>query len=255
MNLNLDSTIASRYNSPSQKIRVLTEKWVNEYIFCPNCGNSIAEYENNRPVADFYCSNCKEEYELKSKKGNIGKKIVDGAYSTMIDRLNSDSNPNFFFLNYDQNTLNIINFLVIPKHFFIPEIIEKRNPLSPTSKRAGWIGCNILLDTIPNSGKIFYIKDGQEESKEKILDIWNKTIFLKQATDLRSKGWLIDTLKCIDKLNKNIFTISDIYKFETYLKSKHPKNNNIQAKIRQQLQILRDKGYLEFKGNGIYKLT
>lgn len=255
MNLNLDSSIASRYKSHSQKIRVITEKWVNEYIFCPNCGNSIAEYENNRLVAYFYCSNCKEEYELKSKKGNIGKKIVDGAYSTMIDRLNSDSNPNFFFLNYDQNTLNIINFLVIPKHFFIPEIIEKRNPLSPTSKRAGWIGCNILLDTIPNSGKIFYIKDGQEESKEKILDIWNKTIFLKQATDLRSKGWLIDTLKCIDKLNKNIFTISDIYKFETYLKSKHPKNNNIQAKIRQQLQILRDKGYLEFKGNGIYKLT
>jgi len=136
MNLNLDSSIASRYSSPSQKIRVLSEKWVNEYIFCPNCGNSISEYENNRPVADFYCSNCKEEYELKSKKGNIGKKIVDGAYSTMIDRLNSDSNPNFFFLNYDQNTLNIINFLVIPKHFFIPEIIEKRNPLSPTSKRA-----------------------------------------------------------------------------------------------------------------------
>jgi len=117
------------------------------------------------------------------------------------------------------------------------------------------IGCNILLDTIPNSGKIFYIKDGQEESKEKIFDIWNKTIFLKQATDLRSKGWLIDTLKCIDKLNKNIFTLSDIYKFETYLKSKHPKNNNIQAKIRQQLQILRDKGYLEFEGRGIYKLT
>ena len=255
MNLNLDSSIASRYSSPSQKIRVLSEKWVNEYIFCPNCGNSISEYENNRPVADFYCSNCKEEYELKSKKGNIGKKIVDGAYSTMIDRLNSDSNPNFFFLNYDQNTLNIINFLVIPKHFFIPEIIEKRNPLSPTTKRAGWIGCNILLDTIPNSGKIFYIKDGQEESKEKIFDIWNKTIFLKQATDLRSKGWLIDTLKCIDKLNKNIFTLSDIYKFETYLKSKHPKNNNIQAKIRQQLQILRDKGYLEFEGRGIYKLT
>lgn len=62
-------------------------------------------YENNRPVADFYCLACKEDYELKSKKDTIGNKIVDGAYSTMIDRLQSDTNPNFFFLNYDINSL------------------------------------------------------------------------------------------------------------------------------------------------------
>jgi type II restriction enzyme len=30
------------------------------------------------------------------------------------------------------------NFFVIPKYFFIPEIIEKRKPLSETAKRAGW---------------------------------------------------------------------------------------------------------------------
>ena len=41
----------------------------------------------------------------------------------------------------------------------------KRKTLSSTVIRAGWIGCNILFDTIPESGKIFYIKDGKEESK------------------------------------------------------------------------------------------
>jgi len=254
MSLNLYSTIADKYNSNSQKIRVLTEKWVNEYIYCPSCGNTILEYENNKPVADFYCSKCNEDYELKSKKDKMGKKIVDGAYATMIERLNSDSNPNFFFLNYDKNSLDVTNFIVIPKHFFIPEIIEKRKPLSPTARRAGWVGCNILLDTIPESGKIFYIKDGKEESKNKILDNWHKTSFLQQSINLKSKGWLLDIIKCVDKLDKNNFNLNDIYQFEKYLKLKHPENNNIKAKIRQQLQLLRDKDYLSFESRGKYKI-
>ena len=32
----------------------------------------IDKYPNNQPVADFYCSNCKEEYELKSKQDSVG---------------------------------------------------------------------------------------------------------------------------------------------------------------------------------------
>jgi type II restriction enzyme len=254
MSLNLYSSIADAYSSNSQKIRVLTENWVDKHIYCPRCGNSINEYKNNKPVADFYCSACKEDYELKSKKDKMGKKIVDGAYSTMIQRLQSDTNPNFFFLNYEKNSLNVINFIVIPKHFFMPEIIEKRKPLSSLARRAGWVGCNILLDTIPESGKIFYVKNGKEESKNKILENWRKTSFLEQSKNLKSKGWLLDILKCIDKINKNDFNLNDIYQFETYLKLKHPDNNNIQAKIRQQLQILRDKEYLSFESRGKYRL-
>ncbi len=254
MSLNLCSSSADRYNSNSQKIRVLTENWVHNYIYCPSCGNGINEYENNRPVADFYCSKCSEDYELKSKKDKIGKKIVDGAYTTMIERLQSDSNPNFFFLNYDKNSFDVTNFMVIPKHFFVPEIIERRKPLSPTARRAGWVGCNILLDTIPESGKIFYIRNGKEESKNKILEDWNKTSFLKKTKDFNTKGWLLDIINCIDKLKKQEFNLQDLYQFENYLKLKHPNNNNIRAKIRQQLQILRDNEYVKFESRGKYKL-
>lgn len=42
------------------------------------------EFENNRPVADFYCQKCSEEYELKSKNGKLTNTITDGAYATMI---------------------------------------------------------------------------------------------------------------------------------------------------------------------------
>lgn len=254
MYLNLYSPLADDYNSNSQKIRVLTEAWVGKNIFCPSCGLYVKNYENNKPVADFYCSKCNEDYELKSKKDAMGKKIVDGAYTTMIERLQSQSNPNFFFLNYDKDTYNIKNFVVIPKHFFIPEIIEKRKPLASTARRAGWVGCNILLHGIPESGKIFYIKDSSIQSKNKIIDEWNKTSFLKDFSNLRAKGWLLDIVKCIEALNVKSFSLNEIYNFEKYLKIKHPENNNIQAKIRQQLQILRDKNYLEFVERGKYRI-
>src|SRR3989339_871908 len=229
MNTNFNNQIANQYTSNSQKIRVLTEDWVDREIFCPACGNNIDNYENNRPVADFFCPTCKEEYELKSKKNSIGSKIVDGAYKTMIERLQSNNNPNFFLLNYNIKNYSIQNFFVIPKHFFVPEIIEKRKPLSDTARRAGWIGCNILLKTIPQTGKIFYIKNQKAESKSKVLNDWQKTLFLREQKEPLSKGWVLDVMNCIDRLEKN--------------------------EIRQQLQLLRDKGYLSFVSRGKYKLN
>ena len=53
-------------------------------------------------------------------------------------------------------------------------------------------------------------------------------------------------MKCIENLNKKEFTLEDMYSFEYMLKQKYPNNNFIKDKIRQQLQFLRDKSYLEF---------
>jgi len=255
MRLNFNTTLATQYKNQSQAIRVMTENWVKNEIFCPNCGTNIKNYENNRPVADFYCPQCKEEYELKSKKDGIAKRIVDGTYKTMIERLESLNNPNFFFLNYNLQDYSINNFIVIPKHFFTPEIIEKRKPLAPTAKRAGWVGCNILLQGIPPSGKIFYIKNGQAEDKNNIFKNWQKTLFLRETKEMELRGWLLDVMNCVESLNKKEFTLSEIYKFESILSRRHPNNRYIKDKIRQQLQFLRDKGYLEFIDRGNYRVN
>lgn len=255
MNTSFDLKIANSYKSNSQKIRVLTEDWVDKQVFCPACGENIDNYENNRPVADFYCPNCSEEYELKSKKDSMGTKIVDGAYIKMIERLTGNNNPNFFFLNYNPVQYSVFNFLVIPKHFFIPNIIEKRKPLSETAKRAGWVGCNILLQDIPQSGRIFYIKNGKQEEKNKILDSWQKTLFLRDSNKIELKGWILDVMNCIDRLGKKEFALDEIYAFADLLSQKHPGNKHIKDKIRQQLQLLRDKGYLKFISRGKYKIS
>ena len=255
MILSFDRKLIDNYKSQSQKIRVLTEAWVDDTIFCPNCGRmNIDKYPNNQPVADFYCSNCKEDYELKSKQDNASIKIVDGAYRTMIERLQSNNNPNFFLLHYDLKSFEVLNFLVIPKHFFVPAIIEKRKPLAPTARRAGWIGCNILLQSIPQTGKIFFIKDKQIEPKEKVLTEWQKTLFLREEKEISAKGWLLDIMRCVDNLSKKEFRLNDMYLFENDLNKLYPENKHIKDKIRQQLQILRDKGYLDFAGRGIYRL-
>ncbi|MGA9110037.1 MAG: DpnI domain-containing protein [Smithella sp.] len=121
-----------------------------------SCGNdTLNKFKNNTPVSDFICDKCNSEYELKSKNNAFTLKIVDGAYETMIRRINADNNPHFFFLNYTKNTFEVQNFLVIPKYYFIDDIIEQRNPLGKNARRAGWIGCNILLNNIPQLGKIF----------------------------------------------------------------------------------------------------
>lgn len=73
-----------------------------------------------------------------------------------------------------------------------------------------------------------------------------------QTTNINLRGWMMDILNCVNSL-KEIFTLQDVYKFAEQLKLKHAYNHNVEAKIRQQLQFLRDKGFIEFVGRGVYR--
>ena len=253
MHLNLDVDLIKDYKNQSQVARVLTEHWVQQNSFCPNCGNDyLSSFDNNKPVADFFCKICNQEYELKSKAGILSNKIVDGAYSKMISRIKADNNPNFFFMTYNKTDWKVKDFLIIPKHYFVADLIEERKPLAITAKRAGWIGCNILLNRVPSSGRIFLIKEALTVRKDIVLEQWQQTCFLKDVSQ-KSRGWLIDIMACLDLIPNGSFILDDVYKFEKTLKAKYPNNNFIKDKIRQQLQILRDKGIIKFIGKGTYR--
>jgi type II restriction enzyme len=242
------------YNSGSQSARVWTERWVSDWLYCPNCGNpKIDQFRANRPVADFFCPACNEEYELKSQKNAFGTKVLDGAFRTMCERLASSNNPNLLLLNYDRLQLRVRNALVVPKHFFVREVIEERKPLAATARRAGWIGCNILLNRIPSSGKVFFVRDGQVLSRDEVLSQWQKTIFLREEK-ADARGWLIEVMKCVEQIGKKEFSLGEVYAFESQLGALYPNNKHVKHKIRQQLQKLRDAGYLEFASRGNYRL-
>lgn len=253
MNLTFDNSIVENYHSGAQTARILIENWVNQNMYCPRCGNlHIKHFENNRPVADFYCPSCHNQYELKSKDGNLGHKINDGAYGTMIERITSNDNPDFFFMSYSRKELKVKDLILIPKHFFVPDVIEKRKPLAPTARRAGWVGCNILIDKIPKQGKIQIISNGETANTNNVINRVAKSSEL-HTKDINSRGWLMDVLNCVNKTSSKLFALDEIYGYENELYIKHPQNRNIRPKIRQQLQFLRDKGFIEFLGNGNYR--
>jgi type II restriction enzyme len=242
------------FESASQNARIWTEGWVAKSLFCPSCGaDRLWKYPNNHPVADFLCEACNEEYELKSQKNRIGRKVVDGAYDSMQARLTASNNPHLLLLSYDPKFLGVTDLFVVPKHFFIPEIIQKRKPLAPTARRAGWVGCNILLDQVPQSGKIFLVRDRALVPKADVLESWRRTAFLREEKG-EARGWLIEVMKCVEAIGRPEFRLDEVYAYEAKLASIYPDNNNVRPKIRQQLQVLRDHGYLEFIGRGEYRL-
>jgi type II restriction enzyme len=63
----------------------------------------------------------------------------------------------------------------------------------------------------------------------------------------------LDIMRCIDMLWKDIFSLKDMYEFESYLSEIHPENHHISDKIRQQLQKLIIHWYIVRLENGIYK--
>ncbi len=206
-------------------------------------------------MADFYCSACSENYELKSKQTRFVNKVDDGGYRAMLERLSGNANPNMFLLNYDVRRLAVTNLIIIPKHFITTGMIEERKPLPPTAQRAGWAGCRVWLQGIPDAGRIPIIQNGVMEPKPDVLNRWQRTLFLRKQRDLEAKGWLVHVMHCIERLGKNRFSLGEVYRFESELASTYPGNQHIRAKIRQKLQVFRDNGYLEFVDRGTYKLS
>jgi len=66
-------------------------------------------------------------------------------------------------------------------------------------------------------------------------------------------GWRLDTFNVVSKVKENIFKLEHVYAYKEQLERLHPENRNIEAKIRQQLQELRDLGLIEFLGGGVYR--
>lgn len=87
--------------------------------------------------------------------------------------------------------------------------------------------------------------------RDKVTQQFKKTLFLRKQSNL-ARGWTLDVWQCLDRLDEK-FNLQQVYAFDEELQLKHPDNNYVQDKIRQQLQVLRDKGIIEFVGRGRYQ--
>jgi type II restriction enzyme len=239
---------------------------------------------------DYQCPSCGFWFQLKSQKSQIGRSITDGAYGAMMDAIQNDRSPNFFFLHYDLTTWTVRNLLLVPHFAFPPSAIIKRKPLSPTARRAGWIGCNFDLRRVPTEARIWMVQSRAVPSRgSTVSPAWRalqreqsgnipemgrrdacptltaitlpsdvraqfKRIKPLKDLSLQDRGWTLDVLTAIRSLHKPEFTNGDAYTLADQLSKLHPDNRHIRDKIRQQLQVLRDAGLLLHVDRGLWRL-
>ena len=62
-------------------------------------------------------------------------------------------------------------------------------------------------------------------------------------------------MRVVQSLNKREFTNADMYVYERHFEKLHPDNRHVRDKIRQQLQELRDRGFLSQSEPGVWAVT
>ncbi len=254
MDLRLPTAGLDRYKSASQRARVGTESWGAANFFCPSCESPRLDVAPRNTVAvDYFCPSCKTPFQLKSQSKPLGSRIVDAAYSEMKRAILEDRTPNLFVLHYDLDTWAVRSVLLVPHFAFALSALEKRPPLTSTARRAGWVGCNILLDKIPVHARISIVIEGTPHTPREVRTCYDRLRPLEKL-HVEKRGWTLDVLQVAQALGKVDFTLADVYAHDAALAKLHPKNAHVRDKIRQQLQVLRDLGLLEFLGGGSYRL-
>ncbi len=250
----MPAELAQSYKSKAQQARVVTEAWGKTELFCANChSTSLGETPANNRAIDFICPRCSAPFQLKAKNGIIGNTVHDGAYSAMLQAIREDRTPNLLLMRYALPTWRVVDLILIPNFAFPESAIVKRNPLAPTARRAGWIGCNIDLRRIALEARIPIIVSGATSTPAKVRASYER---LKPLREIKAaqRGWALDVLNIVRSLGKTEFTNDDVYAHDRELEQLHPGNRNVRPKIRQQLQVLRDAGLLIHIESGLWKI-
>ena len=250
MDLRLPTKDLYRYKSPSQRARVGTESWGAINFFCPACESPRLDVAaRNTGAVDYFCPSCESPFQLKSQSKPLGTRIVDAAYSEMKRAILEDRTPNLFVLHYDLDTWAVRTILLVPHFAFALSALERRKPLAPTARRAGWVGCNILLDKIPVHARISIVDKGtgcreQTQSRHHATRFHQgagkETLALLQThrgarTPIRAP--------CGRVPPRSVLRLRVLTFITLFLRQ-----------IRQQVQALRDLGLLTFLGSASYGL-
>ncbi len=255
MQIRLPQHLAARYKSLSQQARVVTEAWGERNFYCLNCPSSwLQRTVHGTEAIDYICPRCESPYQLKGQSRPLGRKITDAAYEAMLRAIHAGRAPNLFALHYDRPEWAVRNLILIPRFVFTESILEKRPPLSASAERRGWVGCNFVLENLPQDARIPLVVEGRPRDPAAVRKQYQQLRPL-QKIRLEARGWTLDVLKVVRKLDRREFTLAEVYGFADELARLHPRNRHVEPKIRQQLQRLRHLGFLEFVERGHYRLN
>lgn len=254
MNLQMRGNLGAGYRSASQKARVVTQAWGKRAFYCAICNSPMLDQlQEGQKARDFLCPRCQAPFELKSQGRPIGDTIRDGAWSAMKGRIEADETPNLFVLHYDRSRWTVRDLLLVPHFALSMSAIERCRPLKVTARRARWRGCNILLGNVPDEAKIPLIVNGRVEPTQRVRKHYRQ---LKRLKGVRAegRGWVLDVLRLLGVYGLRRFETKEAYAMLPALQKLHPKNHRIREKIRQQLQILANRGFLRHLARGKWEM-
>src|SRR5919201_6479521 len=115
MRIDMPSEMASAYNSPSQRARVVSESWAAENLYCPCCeADRLQASRANTKVLDYTCLRCRSPFQLKASRAPFAKRVLDGAYTALRDAILSNNTPSLFLLQYDRDRWIVRSLTLIP---------------------------------------------------------------------------------------------------------------------------------------------
>jgi hypothetical protein len=106
-----------------------------------------------------------------------------------------------------------------------------------------------IISKVPSS-KPIELPDIELKKEVELTDIYTGGIDSIKSSLI---GWKLEVFNCLLDIPKDYFTLRELDKFIPHLRELFPRNYNIEAKIRQQLQNLRDIGLVQFLGKGKYQ--
>jgi len=253
MNLVCNAEDAVGLSSGRQRARRITEAWFAREGFCLNCTSSNLEATSAGTIArDFVCPVCAEPYELKASAQSHINLVQDGGFYAMMGRIAVQEAPTLMLLQYSP-TWMVERLTAVSSVFFTPEVVRRR--VKPHTRKSGasYLMCDLDLTVIPPDGKIVVVSGAALRPETQARAAFARS---KRFADIpvEGRGWAGLVLSAVRAIGKQEFTLAEVYAHEAAMHAVYPENTHVRPKIRQQLQVLRDLGYLEFGERGEYKV-
>lgn len=146
----IDFSVGADFSSAAQIARLVLETWAEFNLYCLNCeSDTLKRLSANTPVADFECPACESAYQIKGKDGRFGPVIPGAAYKPTIDAIRAGRCPHYVLLEYDRRFRTVVFGKAVLGTSITVDRIIARAPLKQHAKRAGWVGCNLVIGGLP----------------------------------------------------------------------------------------------------------
>jgi type II restriction enzyme len=246
MNLNCNLSLGDRLKRNTQRARVITEAWFGSEAYCLNCNSEkLCPTTAGTIARDFVCPVCSQPYELKSAAKAHTRIVQDGGFDSMMRRVRAQEAPALMLMHYSPEWC-VQGLIAIHPVFLTSAVVRKRAKphIRPRSRKEYWM-CDLDLTVIPPDGKIVIV-DGEVARSE--CDTRREFRESKRFAEIpvANRGWTALVLAAVRKIGKTEFSLDDVYAHEEAMHAVYPTNSHVRPKIRQQMQVLRDLGYIEF---------